>query len=523
MHHILAFIADELRSMWRFRWAAVALAWLVCLVGWVYVLKMPDVYSAEARLYVRVQSELTGLGTQQDLSSQLTYLSNILQSQPQMERIAERLGLAEPGMDDRRRQGMAGWVRSRYTISYTGQGGRGSADGLFTVGFIDESRDMAQKAVQVFLDALSERYVGELQSSGESAQSFLDEQIADYERRLRDAETRLAEFKRRNIGMMPGESGDYFARIQRETEALDDLRSQLAVQQSLRDELSRQLSNISTLDPDSSPAGSGPLADSETSRRLAEAKTKLDELLLRFTDRHPDVIAARETISQLEARSRAEITALMSADPQLGAAQSNNPVVQSLQIRLNDASAQLAALRSQVQDAERRVQALQGALDRVPGVEAEYAQLTRDYDVTRSTYQELVKRREQTRVGQEAQASGSVRFDIVDPPRATFSPVGPDRLRLNTMVLIAGLMTGLGVAYGLHKLRPVFNNASSLTSATGLPVLGQVGLAWRDRFQKKIRRRLVSVGVAVVLLFATFAAVIVLGDTAVGVVQQIFA
>jgi polysaccharide chain length determinant protein (PEP-CTERM system associated) len=521
MHEVLAFLVDELRSMWRFRWVAVGLAWIICMCGWIYVLRLPDVYSAEARLYVRARSELSGVGTQQDVGAQLTYLSNILQSQSQMERIAERLGLVEPGMDDRRLQGLAGWVRSRYSISYVGQGGRGSQDGLFNVRFVDQDREMAQRAVQVFLDTLSERYVGEVQASGLSTQTFLDEQIAEYEKRLRDDETRLAEFKRKNIGVMPGEGGDYFTRIQRETAALNDLRSQLTVQQSLRDELSRQLSSSSTLSTESDLGAIGMMADTETARRLAEAKAKLDELLLRFTDRHPDVIAARETITQLEMRRRAELSTLATAGSQLGTVQSSSPVVQSLQIRLNDANASLAGLRSQVNDAERRLEALQAALNRVPEVEAEFAQLNRDYDVNRSQYQDLLKRREQARVGQEAQESGSVRFDVVDPPRATFSPVGPNRLRFYTTVLIAGLMCGLGLAFGLHKFRPVFNNPSSLASVTGLPVLGQVSMAWLGRHRNRMRLGLVTVGAATGLLFVAFAAVVMFSDRATGLVRQL--
>lgn len=528
MHDVVAFVVDELRSMWRFRWAAVTVAWLACIVGWAYVLNMPDIYSAQARLYLRARTELTpllqGVGAQQDVAAQLAFIESSLGSQPRLEQIADRLGMVKPGMTPQEVQGLAGWLRSRYSFDYSGTGGRGSADGIFKIGFYDKSPDTALNAVKVLLDLLSESFAGEAKSGVESARTFLEARIAEYEQRLRDYESRLASFKRENIGMMPGESGDYFTRLQRETAGLSDLRSQLAVQQSRRDEISRQLSGASPLGAESSSLeASGALADTETARRLVEANRRLDELLLRYTDRHPDVAAARETISQLESRRRTELAALAAAGNQLGTVQSTNPVVQSLQMQLNEADAQLAASRSLVADAERRVAQLQGLLGRVPEVEAEYAQLNRDYDITRSQYQELVKRREQANVGEQAQESGSVRFDVLEPPRASLQPVGPDRLRFNAMVLIGGLMAGVGTAFGLSKLRPVYNNAASLAAATGLPVIGQVGIAWLDRYKNHARRGYAAMGIVVAMLIVAFGAIVVFGDVAVRVTQRLLA
>lgn len=527
MHEIIAFIADELRSMWRFRWVAVLLAWLICVAGWIYVLKMPDIYSAQASLYLRARTELTpllqGVGAQQDVSAQLAFIETSLGSQPQLERIAERLGLVKPGMTAQELQNLAGRLRSRYSFDYSGTGGRGSLDGIFKIGFYDEKPDAALKAVEALLQLLSESFAGEAKSGVQSAQTFLNEQIDEYERRLRDYESKLVSFKQRNIGMMPGDSGDYFTRLQREISGLSDLRSQLTVQQSLRNEISRQLSGASSLGTDSLSEASGALADTETARRLVEANRRLDELLLRYTDRHPDVTAARETISQLESRRKAELAALAAAGSQLGTVQSNNPVVQSLQMQLNEADAKLVASRSLVSDAERRVAQLQGLLGRVPEVDAEYAQLNRDYDITKSQYQELVKRREQANVGGQAQESGSVRFDVLEPPRASFQPVGPDRLRFYAMVLIGGLMASIGAAFILSKLRPVFNNASTLAAATGLPVLGQVSMAWLDRHQSGMRRGYVAISSLVALLLLTFGAVVAFSDAAVRMTQHLLA
>ncbi|HKD53559.1 MAG TPA: GNVR domain-containing protein, partial [Steroidobacteraceae bacterium] len=125
-----------------------------------------------------------------------------------------------------------------------------------------------------------------------------------------------------------------------------------------------------------------------------------------------------------------------------------------------------------------------------PQVEAEFARLNRDYDVTRAEYQALVDRLNRARLSDKADATGVVRFEVVDPPNGSSRPVSPDRPRLILMVLLGGLVAGLGVAYLLHQLRPVFTSARQLTDYTQLPVLGVVSMTWLERHKARERHAL---------------------------------
>ena len=49
------------RSLWRRRWYAAGVAWVFCLVGWTYVLTLPDTYQATTRIYVDTESMLRPL------------------------------------------------------------------------------------------------------------------------------------------------------------------------------------------------------------------------------------------------------------------------------------------------------------------------------------------------------------------------------------------------------------------------------------------------------------------------------
>jgi hypothetical protein len=71
--------------------------------------------------------------------------------------------------------------------------------------------------------------------------TLLNQQIGDLEKRLQDSEERLAEFKKRNVGMIPGERGDYFARMDKEMTGLQEAETNLAVALSRRAELQHQI------------------------------------------------------------------------------------------------------------------------------------------------------------------------------------------------------------------------------------------------------------------------------------------
>ena len=142
-----------------------------------------------------------------------------------------------------------------------------------------------------------------------------------------------------------------------------------------------------------------------------------------------------------------------------------------------------------------------------PEVEAEFARLNRDYDVTRGQYQALVERLNRAKLSDQADATGVVRFEVVDPPSGGDQPVAPDRVRLILTVLLGGFAAGIGVAYFMHQLRPVFTSTRQLTELTQLPVLGSVSMTWLERHKAEGRRAVwaysAAAGVLVLLALIT--------------------
>ena len=61
MGSLKVIIFQYARDIWCRRWYAVGVAWAICLVGWVVVSRMPDIYESSARVYMNSDEALTPL------------------------------------------------------------------------------------------------------------------------------------------------------------------------------------------------------------------------------------------------------------------------------------------------------------------------------------------------------------------------------------------------------------------------------------------------------------------------------
>ncbi len=531
MSQVVDQVIDELRGAWRFRWLAMAAAWLVCLGGWVFVFAMPDMYEASAKVYVDTRTVLRPLldklTVETDVDSQLRLVRQAMLGRPQLERVARETDLDLRASTPEQRATLIDQLRSRITIQGGAANSRDSSGGLYVISYQDQNRDKSIQVVEKLLNSFVEDTLGGNREGSETAQRFLMKQIEEYEARLSEAENRLADFKKKNVGLMPGDqTGDYFSRLQNEIDAAKKAESSLGVALSRREELQRQLrGEVPFLEGGASSSASsrGAGGGNDTSTRIQETQARLDDLLLRFTDRHPDVLATRETLEQLKERRNAEVEAMRRGDPSAmaTAGAASNPVYQSIQLALNQVEVEIAALRGELGEHNRKVGQLRGMVDTVPQVEAEFARLNRDYEVTREGYRELVDRLQKARLSERADETGVVKFEVVDPPSAAFSPVAPNRIKLLAVVLVVGLGLGGGLAYLLHQLRPVFNNVRSLADITGLPVLGAVSMTFVDKKRAESRLRKLAFGGAGAALVVVFLGVVLFHGVAARLMQRV--
>ncbi len=515
MNPTLQQLFDQFVGAWRFRWRAVAAAIVAALIGWAFVFTMPDRYEAETQVLVdsrtALKPALQGLTNDQDVNVQLSYVQQSLLVDSQLCKIANAAGMlpgcaADPGAA----QVPLAQMRKRIQMSVQSiddrTGPSGSAGATFDITYQDEDRARALKVVDLLLGTLITETLGGKRQGSEHAQEFLVSQLKDYEKRLQVSEDKLAAFKSQHLGVLPNDDGGYFAQMQKENQAVADARTSLLMAQNRRATLEGQLhGNAAVLASSGVQAtNGGGSTPTDTVTEIAIAQSNLDQLLLKFTDKHPDVIAARATLASLKARRAVEITSLRNGDAAAAAATgaSSNPVFQSIQLALNKTDVEIADLSTQLQQHEAKSRDLRLLVDSAPQVEAQYAQLSRDYDVNKAQYAALLASYDKSKLGERADDAGSVRFQVVQPPTVSFKPVSPKRSALLAEVLIAALIFGAAVAYALDQMNPVLGSAVGVAQQTGLKVLAEVGPAFPTIATATWRRELRQVSIVLICLVA---------------------
>jgi len=515
-------IQDEFVGTWRYRWLAFGVASLLAIAGWLLVFLLPDRYEARTSVLVDTRTALKpaleGLATQQDVGVELSYVRESLLTDARLLGIAKMVGLlpasdTDPAHQDRAIMYLLKHVQLTKESADDHQGPSGGT--TYGIQYQDTNRARALNVVSILLQTLIDETLGGKKQGSESAQQFLESQVKDYEKRLRNAEDRLADFKSRHFGLMPSERGGYFEQLRQETAAIEETRTKLLVAQNRRATLEKQLHGDAAVAATAAilpAASSGGAVGMDTVSRIAQTRAHLDDLLLKFTDKHPDVIETRKTLAELERRRAAEIDSLRNGDAAAAASSvaSANPVYQSIQLELNHADVDIADLRTQLAEHEDKARQLRQMLNTAPQVEAEFAQLNRDYDVNKAQYAALLSSFEKARLGERADSAGSVRFQVVEPPIVSTRPVWPKRTIFLGGVLLAAFAAGIAIANRLDRWRPMVGSVSGLAGYTGVPVLAAVGPAFPARARGTRRLEIFKVSAAAACLLVVFAGAVVL-------------
>ncbi|MBI5256429.1 MAG: chain length-determining protein [Burkholderiales bacterium] len=528
MEELLNQLSTIVRRMWKFRWPALIAAWVVGIGGAIAVHYIPDKYEATARIYVDTQSILkplmSGLTVQPNVEQQVGMLSRTLISRPNIEKLIRMADLDLKNESKADQEALIETLMRTLEIKSTGR------DNLYTLNYRESDKEKAKRVIQSLVSIFVESSLGASRKDTDSAKVFLNEQIKNYEAKLEEAETRLKEFRLRNIDVQTADGRDSATRLGEIAKQLEQARLELREAENARDSAKQQLAQqrqtgtAGTGLPDLLQDANVTISTPEIDARLEAQRRNLDALLQRYTDQHPDVISTRKLISDLEVQKKKEVAEqrkLAASAPMVAVGGQTNLAYQELSRVLATSEVQVAALRARVAEYSGRYAQAKTQLKTSPQIEAEAAQLNRDYAIIKKNYEDLVARRQSAVMSGDLDvASGVADFRLIDPPRVSPKPVSPNRFILYPLALVAALGMGLFVAFAASQLRPVYDAAYELRSKTGLPVLGVVSLVMSEADTRRVRvdlaRFLAGSGGLVVLYAIGMIVLVILTNRQVG-------
>ncbi|MEQ1540653.1 MAG: XrtA system polysaccharide chain length determinant [Novosphingobium sp.] len=473
-------IFDELRaaifSIWHRRWLALAVAWGVCLLGWLMIASIPNTYESRSRVFVQLDDVLSDVtGVPSNGKRDIDRVRQTLTSAVNLEKVIRGTPLSQDVTTPKQMEGaVLGLAKAikvesqqENTFEISAKYGDGSRSDA-------ENAKMAQSIVQKMIDLFRDENLAGNRGEMNTSLDFMNQQLATRQKELELAEQKRLAFETQNPDMAQG-SLSVMQRLEASRAELRGIDADLAAAQSALAAINGQLAGTPKTLPGSGPVGGARAA-------LAQAQAELAGMRARgLTDNHPDVIAARNQVNALRPAAASEG----------GPGGMPNPAYSSLESIRADRQANVQALSA-------RRAMVQGDLSRItsqqitnPQVAAEQQRINRDYDVLKQQYDKLLQDREELRLrGQVQTEHNAVKFQVVDPPTTPRGPISPNRPFLLFGVLVAGLGAGVAAAFAISQLRSTFSTTSKLESALGLPVLGAISATLTDAGRDLRRKRL---------------------------------
>jgi polysaccharide chain length determinant protein (PEP-CTERM system associated) len=459
VHEFYAQFLHLLNAVWHRRWAALGATWLVALLGWALVVAQPNTYTSSARIFIDATSimkpVLEGLAIDWDLNLDPEVMKQTLTTRANLERVARITDLDLTATTPAAMERLVNSLRSRTSFENEGRY-------LLRLSFTDAEPARAQQIAQALTDLFLDSNLGHSREQMENAQEFLDRQIAYYERELDAAENSLATFRQERLSTLPDQE-NYLFQMEELRDQLAEAEAGLARAQVLQARLRRELN-------------AGPTSD--TALQIFETEQALAQLLLSYTEQHPDVIALRRKLANLRGESGAPLDGQAAGQSLNGdRARAALPLIDYEQVKsqLSQADAEAAVYGGRVESLRARLARMEERAAQIPGVEVELAKLMRDYDVLKIKHGELLARREQAKLAQESEIGADrIHYQVVEPPRVPVTADGPSRSVLISLVLLVAIASGASFAFVLVHVNECFADPAQLRRAFNLPVLGTV-------------------------------------------------
>lgn len=385
----------------------------------------------------------------------------------------------------------------------------------FNVYYTADSPELAQRVTSQLTNLFINENLEVRQRESEGNTKFLEDQLAAARLSLEAQEEKIREFKAQHMGALPTQLnsnvqilGGLQTQLQAQSEALNATKQQRVYLETLLAQY-RALKGPSK-DPDSPRTGLAELDD-----QIDKLKTELRNLSSTYEDKYPEVRRVKDEIAKAEAQRDqllrelqtkankvqpgGDVTAIAVAaawpkdSSTLAQLQSE---LQANQIEVKNREQAIAALTAQINEYQAR-------LNEEPASEQQLADLTRGYDQSKASYDDLLKKKNDSAMATSMELlQQGERFRIIDPPSLPVKPSFPDRLKFCGFGLLAGLALGAGCVFIAELLDDRVYGELELRKLLPMSVLSELPVISRphDEWEQK-KKNLIG--------WATTAAVVV--------------
>ncbi len=348
----------------------------------------------------------------------------------------------------------------------------------------------------------------------ENTTAFLASQLADARAKMEEQEAKVAAFKAKHVGDLPGQLESNVqilvglqAQLQNAQRALDAAKQQGIYLQSLLQEYQSAQASLGGGD-------STVISTEALDKELMDLRLRLEDLHSRYTDDHPDVIALKDSIAKSEKLKR-QIKGEMASNQgagkvtspvdlaAVGGVQRGSPTaMMQVQSQLKANQLEIQNYQQHEKELESQTSAYQARLNMTPETEQELTDISRGYEESKSNYNSLLQKQMQSQLATslEQQQQGE-QFRIIDPPSLPAKPSAPNHFWISLGGLILGAAVGLGLAAFLELTDVRVRQETDLEGLIPAGVLVAIPrLSAPKEEQARLTTRWIELGTAVVMM-----------------------
>lgn len=513
-------IDPYLDAAYRRKWWIIVPSLLALVCGAVYAKITPQIYQASTLILVEPQRVPTSFVTPtvtQSVASRLQTISQQVNSRTNLERIIRdfklmesadvekesALGALKDRLDQWLRPNLPGsgaldvrypWIARvkhklrelldlekedaaktpslfamvealRKKINISIRGGR-EGTSAFEISFEWQDPKVAAAVTNAVASQFIEQNLQVREEMAIGTTAFLNNEAERIRRELENKEKAVEQFKQQHMGMLPDQMESNLQVLGQLKEELTSLekRIELEKQQSLM--LQSQKASMGSMNFGMFDTAVG--ADNMEDATVGELEAKLETLLTRYKEKHPDVVRIRRQIEKAREAAKNHPAATnepLPMDTGLSGTDMMAMQVEQINSRIKNYENQTTLLKQQIDTYKERV-------EKTPQVELEQTKLLRDYQSVQSRYAGLLGKKLDAQMAEELERrQKGEQFRVLDSAVPPDKPVKPDIRKIMALALIAGLGLGGGLAYGREILDPRFYLAEEVEAQLHAEVL----------------------------------------------------
>jgi succinoglycan biosynthesis transport protein ExoP len=450
---------------------SIACAVICVVIAVAFIL--PNKYMAKSKVFIEqniINSLIEGIAVTSSIEERLSVLDHSIKSRRLLTKVLEEVGIDVTAMHKDKAESTIKYFQKNTRVDIERKSrSRGSVFNLFTVSYTDTDPEFARDYINVLVQRYIEENISDKKEEASVANQFLLEQIDHFKHKIDSYDKTIIEFRKEKGIYAVLDEKKIVEEIKSDEDEIGNIRLNKMELEAKRKMIKRQLSSEHPY----TVAIRG-YNDNTLSGRLAMQENRLKQLLAKYTENYPDVIKVKAEIESIKAQLKEGIEVTGDDESSESGMSTLNPLYQQLKEEMAKNELEMAALDAKEKHLTEKIETKKNTLKNIPEEKKVLADLERDRDSFKKTYDQLIQRLGQSEVSTQMEVQDkAATFRIVDPAILPVKPVSPNRLK----IIVIGIIASLGIAFGslmlLDKLDQSIKSVDNLRGF-GYPILSVI-------------------------------------------------